>query len=139
MSRTNARKPGWRSVFLKKLEETAIVALAARAAGVSRANAYATRARNHTFARQWEESLAVAVDMLEAKAHQLAFQGVQEPIYWKGEQVGARMNYHTDLIKFLLSGHRPEKYRQNHAVAHSGDVAPPGRVEVVLVKEPDGA
>ena len=131
------KKHGWKTIFLAKLEETAVIALAAKAAGISRSNAYAARNRDPKFARKWDEALNVAVDMLEAKAHQIAFQGVPMKIFWKGEEIGENRQFPVELIKFLLSAHRPEKYRQNHAVTHSGEIGTTGRVEIVLIDEDD--
>ena len=131
------RKPGWKKIFLARLEETACIALAAQAAGISRRHVYRTRELDPKFAERWQEALDTSVDMLEAKAHEVGFVGVLEPVFHQGKTVGHIRKYSVDMMKFLLSAHRPEKFRQNHSVQHSGEIATSGRVEVVLVDEDD--
>ena len=121
------KKHGWKRVFLASLEETAIVALAARTAGVSRQHAYKARKSDADFAKKWDEALEVSVDMLEAKAHEIAFMGVPHYVFWKGERIGENRQYPVELIKFLLSAHRPEKFRQNVAVEHAGKIKGGGK------------
>ena len=40
-----------------------------------------------------------------------AFEGVERPVYYKGEQVGTWRFYSDALAMFLLKAHRPERYR----------------------------
>ena len=116
------RKRDWKPIFLAKLQEMAVVTFAAQAAGITRSGAYKARDRDPKFARRWQEALDTAVDMLEAKAHEVAFVGVLEPVYYKGDLVGHVRKYSVDMMKFLLAAHRPEKYRHNVAVNHAGKI-----------------
>ncbi len=36
-----------------------------------------------------------------------ALHGIEEPVFWKGEQVGTRRRYNDKLLMFLLRGRDP--------------------------------
>ena len=107
MARVTARR---RARFLEVLSKCANVAAAARAAEFSRQHAYRLRARDPRFAAAWDEALAEAVDGLAQLAWQRAVEGVEEPVYYRGEVVGQRRRTCNQLLMFLLRAHRPEVY-----------------------------
>lgn len=78
------RKP-WRRAFLAALTKLGCVAYAARAAKVDKRRAYRLRESDSEFARQWDEALEEAVELLEAEAVQRARHGWKEPVYYLGE------------------------------------------------------
>ena len=51
----------------------------------------------------WDEALDRSADALEEEARRRAFEGVDEPMYYKGEQIGTTKKYSDVLIMFLLS------------------------------------
>ncbi len=106
-----ARKPRKQDLFLKALTETVNVTLSCRKAGVPRRTVYDWREADAAFARRWDEALEEGIDLLEAEAHRRAFEGVERPVYYKGERVGEWRHYSDALATFLLRAHRPEKYR----------------------------
>ena len=110
----------WKPSFLEALRTTGNATVAAKTAGIDRANAYKARRRSKVFARQWNEAIEHAVDLLEKEARRRAEEGVQEPIYYKGELVGHIRKYSDALMMFLLKAHRPDKYRDNIKVDHAG-------------------
>ena len=110
----------WRGAFIERLKATGNVTLAASGAGVSRQQAYRTRNRNKTFRRQWDEALEQAVDLLDGEARRRAMVGVEEPVFYQGQEVGAVRKYSDPLLMFLLKAHRPHLYRDNAKVEHSG-------------------
>lgn len=107
---------GLKAVFLDNLRETANVTLAARAAGVSSGTVYAHRREDVLFAERWDEAIGEAVDLLEAEAHRRAFRGTEEPVFYKGDEVGYVTKYSDSLAMFLLKAHRPDKYRERSEV-----------------------
>ena len=109
----------WRSVFLERLKATGNITLAAAGAGVTRQNVYQTRSRNKTFRRQWDEALEQAVDLLAGEARRRAT-GIKRDIYYAGKVVGTENVYSDALLMFLLKAHRPQLYRDNFKVGHSG-------------------
>ena len=109
----------WRDAFIERLKATGNVTLAATGAGVTRQNAYQTRNRNKTFRRLWNEALEEAVDRLNGEARRRAM-GIKRDIYYAGKVVGTKNVYSDSLLMFLLKAHRPQLYRDNVKVEHSG-------------------
>ena len=109
----------WRDAFIERLKATGNVTLAATGAGVTRQNAYQTRNRNKTFRRLWNEALEEAVDRLNGEARRRAM-GIKRDIYYAGKVVGTKNVYSDSLLMFLLKAHRPQLYRDNFKVEHSG-------------------
>jgi hypothetical protein len=91
-------------LFLETLGITGSVKAAAAAAGVSRVTVY--RLRNAPdgalFRAGWEEALARAYTLLADLALSRAIEGVEEPVFWKGEEVGTRTRYNDRLLMFLM-------------------------------------
>ena len=108
------RTPPWRPVFLDLLRRMGNVSLAAKTVGHSRNAVYRARAKSETFARQWDDAIEEACDVLEAEARRRAFSGVDEPVFHKGEVVGHVRKYSDTLLIFLLKGYRPERFRDGY-------------------------
>ena len=106
-----ARRPKKKALFLQALTDTVNVTLSCRKAGIPRRTAYDWREADDAFARDWDEALEEGIDLLEAEVHRRAFEGVERPVYYKGERVGEWRHYSDALATFLLRAHRPEKYR----------------------------
>lgn len=102
--------------FLDVLRETANVTVSARAVGVSLSTVYKHRTDDALFAERFEEAMDEAVDMLEHEAHRRAFQGTDEPVFYRGDEVGYVRKYSDALTMFLLKAHRPDKYRERSEV-----------------------
>ena len=119
--RAAERRPRRKTVFLEALVDSLNVTLACRRAGIARRTAYDWREADEGFARKWDDAIDEGVDLLEAELHKRAFEGVERPVYYKGEQVGTWRFYSDALAMFLLKAHRPERYR---STAGGGAVAP---------------
>jgi len=52
-----------------------------------------------------------ATEVLEKEAWRRAEQGVAEPVYQHGKQVGTIQRYSDQLLMFLLRARAPERYR----------------------------
>ncbi len=107
-------RPGRKTAFLHALADTVNVARACRDAGIPRRTAYDWRDADPDFAREWDDALDNGIDLLEAELHRRAFEGVEKPVYYKGEQVGTTRHYSDALAMFLLKAHRPARYRDNY-------------------------
>lgn len=94
--------------------------MAARRVGISRRGVYQHREASTDFAEAWDDALEEACDLLEGEARRRAYEGTQEPVFYKGEECGRIRKYSDTLTIFLLKAHRPEKYRENFKVEHSG-------------------
>ena len=114
------RRTKWEKAFLKSFANSGNVSLAAKAAGITRAAAYAHRDKHTDFADEWAEAKDEAMDLLEAEALRRARRGVQEPVYYKGQVVGHVRKYSDTLLIFLLKGGLPEKYAERFR--HGGQV-----------------
>jgi hypothetical protein len=58
---------------------------------------------------------------LEDLAVVRAVEGLDEPVFWQGEECGAVRRYYH--LEFLLKGAMPEKYREKHEHTVKGDVS----------------
>lgn len=61
----------------------------------------------------WNESLELFADRLEAEMARRAIEGVDKPVFYKGEEVGTIREYSDTLAIALAKGVRPEKFREN--------------------------
>jgi hypothetical protein len=83
----------WRPAFLAAFRNSANVRAAAQAAGVDWSTAYRARKREPHFSEAWDAAENEALDLLEARAMQLALGG------------------DSHMLIFLLKTRRPEKFR----------------------------
>lgn len=83
----------WRPAFLAAFRNSANVRASAQAAGVDWSTAYRARKREPRFNEAWEAAENEALDLLEARAMQLALGG------------------DSHMLIFLLKTRRPEKFR----------------------------
>ena len=108
-----------RTQFLEVLARTCNVTHAARTAGISRSRVYELRKEDAEFAADWQDAEETAIDALEGEARRRAYDGVDEPVVYRGtistDEKGQPVTvkrYSDTLIIFLLKAHRPEKYRE---------------------------
>lgn len=108
--------------FFAVLADTGNVSRACTAVGMSRSGAYNLRSGDEYFSRLWDEALEVFTDNLEEEAFKRAFEGWDEPVFYKGKQCGAKRRKSDRLMEFLLRGNRPEKYKDRAEIQqhHSG-------------------
>ncbi len=99
-----------RELFLNTLAETANVAMAARAADMSRTAVYAERKRNVDFAQSWSAAMEQALDELEMALLERATHGYDKDVIYHGERTDKVRLYSDPLAMFLLRAHRPETY-----------------------------
>jgi hypothetical protein len=110
MSATSKRAPrapqkkDWAPRFLEVLRECPDVSKAAAAVGIQRSTAYRRRQADEDFALAWSDAHAVSLDELEAALFRRA------------------KDTDTTAAIFLLKSHRPDIYRENVKVEHSGSV-----------------
>ena len=96
--------PGQQRVFLETLAAAASVRDAAHAAGISRNTAYRHRddPRAIDFRAGWDTAIARAVGVLIDTAFGRAIDGVEEPVFHDGKQVGTRIRHDGQLPRFLI-------------------------------------
>ena len=110
------RHDGWtperQIAFVEALAESACVAEAARAVGMSVEGAY--RLRRHpdsqAFRIAWDHALEYAVSRLSDAAIGRAINGIAIPHYYKGELVGEHRRFDEGLTRFILRYRDPVRY-----------------------------
>lgn len=108
------------AAFLAAYAECGNISAAARAAEVVRQAHYDWMATDATYPDRFQSAHENAMDLLEEEARRRAVQGTDKPVFYKGEECGAIREYSDTLLMFLLNGGRPQKFRQNAKVEHTG-------------------
>lgn len=111
-SRARVRSPDapWKPRFLKVLRDTNSVSHACAAVRISRDTAYQHRKDDAAFASAWDQAKHGAVEDLEASLFQRAKNGWKNAVYYKGRQVGLRLEHSASLSIFMLSKLAPERF-----------------------------
>lgn len=115
----------WRPRFLAFLSVTDSPTISAKAARVDLSTVYRHRHQDHEFAAHWTEACLRATDLAEARARQLAVEGVLEPVYYMGVIVDYVRKYDGKLLIELLRAKRPDTFKTagvNVNVGVRGDV-----------------
>lgn len=111
--RTQVGHPKKEEDFLRVLRETGgNVSRACAAISLARQRVYEWRASDPQFAIAWDEAVETGTDELEEEARRRAFQGVDEPVFYQGDECGTVRKYSDTLLIFLLKGRKPDKYRE---------------------------
>ena len=117
------------AAFFAELSKVPNVAGAAAKAGISLTVVYKRRKIDVAFAERWEEAFATATARLEKEAVRRAYEGVLEPIFWRGEVVYQVRNYSDRLLERLLEAHHPA-HRHRHEIFGGGlEGAQPSDIE----------
>lgn len=99
-----------KQLFLTALRSGESVLEACTLVGVSNRTAYNHRDRDPGFARDWGLAVRMHRAPLELAAYRRGVEGIEEPIYRHGKQIGTRRLYSDALLKMLLAGEKPRKY-----------------------------
>lgn len=93
------------AAFLRQLSATHSVSAAARSVGMSRQSAYRLRSRmkGGAFDLAWDVAFHHSYDNLAHAALERALNGVEIPIFHKGEQVGSYRRFDERLTVALLA------------------------------------
>lgn len=121
-----------RRLFLRCFALRGIVLDGCRAAGVSRGAVEHWRESSEWFDTMYHIAIEEAADRIEGEAFRRAVEGYDEPVIYQGmttvvidkdtgeeKQLVVR-KYSDTLLQTILKGARPEKYRENHKVEHTG-------------------
>jgi len=97
-----SRHDGWtaprRVRFLDALARHGNVRVAAGAVGLAHQTAYRLRRRDATFAAGWDAALVLARDVAEQVLAERAIHGVEEIVFYRGEEVGRRRRFDARLL-----------------------------------------
>src|SRR5687768_1549302 len=99
---SSARQDGWsperKLRFLDRLAASGNVRAACAAVGMSRETAYALRRRDALFARGWAAALLLAREAGAERLAELATQGIEEEVWYRGELRGTRRRFDARLL-----------------------------------------
>ncbi len=113
------RRPKQRA-FLAAYCQVGNVSEAARIAKINRFTHYEWMHADERYAEVFAQAHEIACDHLEAEARRRAVEGVDEPVFYHGEVCGTIRKYSDTLLIFLLKGARPDKFRDNATIRHTG-------------------
>jgi hypothetical protein len=117
------RHDGWtaerRARFLDSLAARGNVRLACRRVNLSPEAAYRLKRRDPQFARGWAAALVLAHDGALAELADRAIDGVEEAVWYRGEQVGTRRRFDSRLLLAHLA-RLDEARRDETAQADAG-------------------
>lgn len=111
-----------KAAFLAAYAKLGNVTSAAKVAKCDRPTVYVWRREDPGFATAMNEAAEEATEHLEAEARRRAVRGTLRPVFHQGEQCGVIREYSDTLLIFLLKGRKPETYRDNSKVEHSGGI-----------------
>jgi len=132
----------WKPIFLEELRKTANTWAALTKVGVKRGTYYRARKLDPAFEQDCKDALEDSIDKLKLEARRRAFEGVEEPILYKGQIVGfwvdqdgnqvrpgaggakfipiMQRRFSDALLMFLLKAHKPGEFRENMRIEHTG-------------------
>lgn len=121
-----------RRLFLRAFALRGIILDGCKAAGVSRGAVDSWRETSEWFCTMFEIAKEEAADRIEGEAFRRAVEGYDEPVIYQGmtttvidpvtmkEKMLTVRKYSDALLQTLLKGNRPDKYKENFKVEHSG-------------------
>ncbi len=119
--RQRMRRGGWSAErqreFIELLAETGSVRAACRRMGVGEHHLYKLRAHPEgaSFRKAWEAALDLGIARIEDVAMDRALNGVETPVYHRGELIGTRRVYNDRLLMFLLRNRAPDRFADGRA------------------------
>ncbi|HRE45504.1 MAG TPA: hypothetical protein PKY87_16235 [Terricaulis sp.] len=122
--------------MLKVLREGLSYSAAAQRAGIARATLYRYMDDDEGFKKACQDAYETGTDALEDEAQRRGVRGVRRMKFYKGQPIMVpnpddpdgdpipytEHEYSDTLLQRQLDARRPEKYRANHKVEHSGEV-----------------
>lgn len=120
-----------RRIFLRHFALRGIILDGVSAARVSRSAVNAWR-ESEWFEMLYQAAMDEAADRIEAEAYRRSVDGYDEPVVYQGQMAytvdenGERRlvtikKYSDQLMALMLKGAKPDKYRDNHKVEHTGN------------------
>lgn len=107
------------AAFLESFAQTGNIQVSIDKVGIKRQNHYLWLAQPD-YAEAFRQATDAALDRIEAEAVRRGVEGVEEPVYYKGEVCGHIRKYSDMLLMFILNGRRPDVFRRNASVEVTG-------------------
>jgi hypothetical protein len=127
--------PDRQALFLRKLADWGNVRSACKAAGIGRTNAYRMRRSSSEFAELWDGALLLARSQAEDVLADRALNGVEEKVFYHGEEVATRRRFSPQLLLAHLG--RLDKLSYRPAARDAADAfdSRVGRLEAGVEEE----
>lgn len=110
--------------FLEQLRVNGgMVVKAAEEVGLPLSSLYSMRRNDPEFAAAWDDAIRDSTVILENEITRRAVEGVEEPVFHRGEVVGHVKKYSDNLLMFMTKARDPDKYRERTEVKHTGEIA----------------
>jgi hypothetical protein len=106
--------------FLAAYAEIGNITRAAELANISRQSHYEWLRDDPNYPALFRSADEQASERLEQEARRRAVEGVEKPVFHKGEVCGTIREYSDTLLIFLLKGAKPEKYHDRVRQEMSG-------------------
>ena len=100
-----------------------MVVKAAEEVGIPLSSLYKLRRNDPEFATAWDDAIRDSTVILENEITRRAVEGVEEPVFHRGEVVGHVRKYSDNLLMFMTKARDPDKYRERTEVKHTGEIA----------------
>ena len=102
--------PDFKSAFITMLAELPNITAVSRILGINPSSIYRARTNDEDFDTKVKEAIEQGYDLIEEEARRRAVDGVLEPVYYKGEEIGEIRKYSDHLLLALLKGYKPKKF-----------------------------
>jgi hypothetical protein len=112
LAKTEAQWAACIDRFFVELAKSARVVKSCELAGISYSEVYRRRTIDEEFKKRYEDAYEQGVQRLEDEAVRRAMTGVDEPVFYKGEEVAKITRYSDTLLMFLLKGNKPDKFKE---------------------------
>lgn len=106
--------------FLNYFCNTGTLSGAARAAGVTRQTHYYWM-HDPEYAMAFEEARTMMCSLLEDEAYRRGVEGIDTPVFYKGEMVGTIKKYSDTMLTLLMKGNMPDKYKDRVETENVGE------------------
>jgi hypothetical protein len=113
----------WRPRFLAALSMTHCVQLSCRSCKISRWMAYDHRESDPEFARQWDQAIEDALELLHSRVWQRSLEGDLEPVWFMGVPVGYIRKFSDKLQIELLRAWKPDRFKTSGVASMSAQGA----------------
>lgn len=122
MARKSNRSPEKDDAFCERIAAGDTILDACKAVGYGFRQIFQYRHDDPQFAQKWEDADEMAIQRMEREADRRAIEGVNEPVFHKGEMVGTIKKFSDTLLIFRLKAKRPEVYRERADVSGNLDI-----------------
>ena len=109
-------------VFLEYFAATGQVGVAAKRAGVRQTAIYQLRKESPAFEKQYQAAYDMASVALEDEAVRRGKDGVQKPVFYRGQRIALVREYSDQLLVLLLKGRMRQTYGDQLGLSHDGAI-----------------